>query len=80
MAMNTQEAQTMLASSAAPPDHRWCHRLSFKADRVVQELLADGYLGEVLSVELRSTTPAFVDKTSPLHWRQDREMSGYNVL
>ena len=33
-----------------------------------------------LSVELRSDTPAFVDKTSPLHWRQDREMSGYNVL
>ena len=33
---------------------------TFKADRVVQELLADGYLGDLLSVELRSTTPAFV--------------------
>jgi predicted dehydrogenase len=83
MAMNTQEAQTMLAASRRKP-----HLITqvvpspftFKADRVVQELLADGYLGDLLSVELRSTTPAFVDKTSPLHWRQDREMSGYNAL
>jgi len=83
MAMNTEEARTMLAAARRKP-----HLITqivpspftFKVDRVVRELLADGYLGELLSVELRSTTPAFVDKTSPLHWRQDQELSGYNVL
>ena len=49
MAMNTQEAQTMLAASRRKP-----HLITqvvpspftFKADRVVRELLADGYLGK----------------------------------
>ena len=43
-------------------------------------MIEDGYLGEVLSVEVQALQTGFADFDSPLHWRQDRELSGYNTL
>jgi predicted dehydrogenase len=83
LAMNAQEAHVMLAASRRKP-HLVTQVVpspfTFKADRTVRELLADGYVGELLAVELRVTTEAFVDTTSPLHWRQNQDLSGYNAL
>ncbi|GBD11299.1 1,5-anhydro-D-fructose reductase [bacterium HR23] len=83
MAMNAREARMMLDAS-----RRYPHLVTqivpspytFKVDRTVQELLAQGFLGELLALELRSCSPNFVDRESPLHWRQDRTLSGYNTL
>lgn len=83
MAMNAQEAHEMLAAARRKP-HLVTQivpsPLTLKVDRTVRELLADGYLGDILSVEMRSTTDTFADKSSPLHWRHDRDLSGYNIL
>ena len=54
--------------------------LSFKVDNMLQEMIGDGYLGELLSVELQSLGPEFVDKSGSLHWRHNRDISGFNIL
>ena len=83
MAMNAREAQAMLAASRSNP-HLVTQivpsPLTLTVDRSIQRLVAEGYLGEVLAVELRSTTSAFVDRDSPLHWRHDVDLSGFNTL
>ena len=32
-----------------------------------------------MSVEIQSLT-GFADRESPMHWRQDRDLSGFNIL
>ncbi len=46
----------------------------------VRELLREGFLGEIREVVVIGAGDAFADPTAPLHWRQDAELSGYNVL
>jgi predicted dehydrogenase len=53
---------------------------TFKVDRLLQRMISDGYLGELLAVEVQVLGPDFVDNSSPMHWRQDRSLSGYNIL
>jgi predicted dehydrogenase len=54
---------------------------TLEVDATLQSLLAEGYAGEVLAVELQATQGAkFVDRDAPLHWRQDVNVSGLNVL
>lgn len=83
MTMNAKEAHEMLDASRARP-HLVAQivpsPMTFKVDNLLQELIGNGYLGEVLAVELRVLGPDFVDTNSPLHWRQDRDLSGYNIL
>ena len=83
MAASAQDARDMLNASRRRPDltaQIVPSPLTFKVDNVLQDMIADGYLGELLSVELQSLGPDFVDTTSPLHWRQDRDISGFNML
>jgi predicted dehydrogenase len=49
-------------------------------DATVQALLAEGFLGEVLAVELQSSPGRFVEPDAPLHWRHDASLSGHNIL
>src|SRR6185369_10936543 len=42
--------------------------------------LAEGYLGEVLAVELQAGQGNFVEPDAPMHWRQDLSLSGHNIL
>lgn len=83
MAMNAREAHLMLEASRARP-HQVAQIVpapfTFKVDRTIQELVASGYLGSLLAVEMRVTQSSFVDRDSPLHWRQDTDLSGYNTL
>ena len=83
MAMSAAEAHAMLDASRKKP-HLVTQivpsPITFKVDRTIQDLIADGYLGEVLSVDLAWSTGGFIDHDGPFHWRHDRDMSGYNIL
>ena len=83
MAMNAAEARTMLEASRRVPNlvtqlvpapH------TLWADATLKSMIADGYLGDVLAVEVRATQGKFVERDAPLHWRQDMSLSGFNVL
>ncbi|MDP3063675.1 MAG: Gfo/Idh/MocA family oxidoreductase [Chloroflexota bacterium] len=83
MAMNAEEAHAMLEASVERP-HLATQIVpapqSLKVDAYVQELVAQGFLGEPLVAEMRIGDGAFPDPSAPLHWRQDRALSGYNTL
>jgi predicted dehydrogenase len=84
MAMNAAEGREMLAASRKAP--RLVAQLvpsppTLEFDSTLATLIADGYVGEVLAVELHTTQQSgFVDREAPLHWRQDVTLSGHNIL
>ncbi|MCH8350293.1 MAG: Gfo/Idh/MocA family oxidoreductase [Chloroflexi bacterium] len=83
MATSAQEARDMLNASRLRPDlvaQIVPSPFTFKVDGLLQKMIGDGYLGELLSVELQSLGPNFVDTDGPMQWRHDRDLSGYNIL
>lgn len=52
---------------------------TLRVDKTLKRLLVEGYLGELLAVEVRAGG-TFLDKTAPLHWRNDFDLSGYNIM
>jgi len=81
MAMNLEEAKKM-------------HEASLKSDRVAMivpapfylesealllEMVAEGYFGDWLEIHLRGMGGAY-DPSTPLHWRQQRVLSGNNIM
>jgi len=83
MAMDAEEAHIMLDASRAHA-HLVTQvvpaPMTLKVDRLVQEFIADGYLGDVLSVDLTSHIGDFVDFDGPHQWRSDRDLSGFNIM
>jgi predicted dehydrogenase len=83
MAMNTAEARSMLAASRAHPElvtQIVPAPLTLKVDRTIRRLIDEGYMGDVLSLDLVSHLGGFVDRSGPMHWRYDRDLSGYNIM
>ena len=83
MALNAGEARAMLAAARRKPNvvaQIVPSPFTFKVDATIRDLIAGGYLGEVLAIDLRAAQRDFVDRESPLHWRQDRDLSGYNIM
>ncbi|MBN1558200.1 MAG: Gfo/Idh/MocA family oxidoreductase [Lentisphaerae bacterium] len=83
MAMNAAEAGRMLAAARAHPERVAQvvpSPLTLHVDNTVIRLVRDGALGRLLAVEVRSATGAFLDPEAPLHWRQDADLSGNNML
>ena len=83
MAMNAAEAREMLDASRRRPDlvaQIVPAPMTLRVDRTIRELIADGYLGDVLSADVVVHQGGFVDRDSPFHWRHDRGLSGYNIL
>jgi predicted dehydrogenase len=82
LAMNAAEARQMLAASRAKP-HLVTQVVpgphTFPSDPMVMQLLAEGYVGEVQSVDLRVGT-GWLDRDAPMHWRMDRVYSGLNAM
>ena len=83
MAMNAAEGRRMLEASRKAPSliaqlvpapH------TLEVDATIQSLIADGFLGEVLAVELQAGQGRFVEPDAPIHWRQDVTLSGHNIL
>ena len=73
----------MLATAQAHPDlvaQIVPSPFTLRVDRTIQDLLADGYLGELYAMTVRGTVPGFVDPGAPLTWRQRQDRSGLNIL
>ena len=83
MSNTAAEAREMLAVSKQHPD-LVCQLVptstSYVVDKALRRLLDEAYVGEVLSVEIQRVQRSFADFGGELHWRHDREFSGYNVL
>ena len=83
MAMNPEEARAMLAAARAHPDlvaQIVPSPFTLRVDRTIQDLLADGYLGDLYTLTARGTVPGFVNPEAPLVWRQRQDRSGLNIL
>ena len=81
MAMNAREAREMLQASRNAP-HLVCQVAPvpfYGLERTIGLLMADGYLGDILSVEMAVHT-GFVNREAPFIFRHDRDLSGYNVM
>jgi predicted dehydrogenase len=83
MAMDVAEARRMLAAARRAP-HLVTQLVpapnTLEVDATLQALVAEGYVGEVLAVEIRAAQGRFVEPDEPLHWRQDATLSGLNVM
>jgi predicted dehydrogenase len=82
MAMNAQEARAMRDAARARP-HLVAQvvpsPMTLGVDATIKRLIAEGYLGDLLAIEVREGS-AFLDRAAPLHWRQDFDLSGFNVM
>lgn len=82
MAMNAAEAKAMLAASRRRPElvtQIVPGPPTLEVDAKVKELLESGYFGQLHALEL-SVPTGFINPEAPLHWRQDKALSGYNIL
>ena len=91
MAMDAQEAHEMLDASRQFP-HLVTQIVpapsTLQVDRTIQDLIAYGYLGQLLALKLRVSdghgradrADTFMNTDGPLHWRHNRLLSGYNIM
>jgi predicted dehydrogenase len=68
------EAHPELTTMISPPPH------FMRGDRAVRKLISEGYIGEPRNVVVQSYADAYLKPDSPIHWRQNWDMSGLNVL
>ena len=83
MAMDAVEGRRMLEAARRAP--QLVAQLvpaphTLEVDSTLTRLLAEGYTGDVLAVELNAAQGSFVDRDAPLSWRQDTALSGLNTL
>ena len=83
MAMDAADAHIMLEAARHHPDQVTQivpapHTLNL--DKTIKELIEEGYVGDVLSVDASITQGGFVDVKKPFHWRQSRDLSGFNIM
>jgi predicted dehydrogenase len=82
MAMNAGEAHAMLAAARANPQlvaQVVPSPFSLGVDGTVRRLLAEGYLGRLLAIDVRDNG-GFIDTTAPVSWRQEIRYSGMNTM
>jgi predicted dehydrogenase len=53
---------------------------TLRVDRTIQDLLADGYVGDLYAMTVRGIMPGFANPETPLHWRQQQDLSGFTIL
>jgi predicted dehydrogenase len=83
MAMDLDEARRMLGASRSHPElvaQLVPSPMTLGVDNTIIRLLREGYLGDLLALEVQANGSSFLDRDSPLHWRQDRNMSGNNIM
>src|SRR4029450_3977508 len=83
MAMNAAEGRRMLEASRKAP--KLIAQLvpaphTLETDSTMTQMIKDGYVGDVVAVELQAAQGRWVDPAAPLHWRQDITLSGHNIL
>ncbi len=82
MARDASEAHAMLAVAQAHPKlvaQIVPSPFTLGVDKTIQRLLAEGYLGDFLAIEVRAGGQ-FLDPDAPLHWRHDFDLSGFNTM
>lgn len=83
MANSAAEAREMLAAAQRHPDlvaQLVPTSTSYSVDNLLKRLIADGAVGDVLSVEVQRLHTSFAAFGGELDWRHDREFSGYNAM
>ncbi len=83
MARNAEEAHRMCDVAHRHPDlvkQIVPSPFGLVQDQHVKELIEEGFLGEIREVIVIGATDAFAKADAPLHWRQNAEISGDNVL
>ena len=84
MAMDAAEGRRMLEAAHRAPGvvtQLVPSPPTLEVDATLTKLIAEGYVGELLAVELTAAQNArFVDREEPLHWRHDVALSGHNVM
>jgi predicted dehydrogenase len=83
MAMDASEARRMLNASRSHPDlvaQLVPAPYTLELDQEVRDRIREGYTGRLLAIDVRAVSGAFIDQSSPLHWRQDTRLSGVNTL
>jgi predicted dehydrogenase len=82
MAMNEKEAVEMLQSARKHP-HLVTQIVpspfSFGVDKTIKRLISENFLGDILSVEIMDRGN-WIDRESPLHWREEVDKSGLNIM
>ena len=84
MAMNSDEALQMLDASKRAP-HLVAQIVpaphTLEIDQTVIRLISEGYIGDLVNVKLHVGTGSdFPNPDTPLHWRNDRDLSGNNIM
>ena len=83
MANTAQEARDMLDASLRHPElisQLVPTSQTYRIDNVLKRMINDGFLGEILSVELQRLQTRFPTVDGDLDWRHDVAFSGYNTL
>ena len=89
MAMDAREAHEMLDATREKPDLIAqvvpAPFVDKALEGTIKELIKEGYLGDLLSVDVTVVRPGaryrgFIDRDGPYHWRNDRDLSGYNIM
>ena len=80
--MDAGQAHEMLEASRAKP-HLVTHVVpapfTLQADQTIKDLLDEGYVGDLLSVDV-NVQRGLLRRDSPFEWRHDRDLSGYNIM
>jgi predicted dehydrogenase len=83
MAMNAAEAHQMLEVSRARPGlvtQIVPSPFGLRAHQVVVDLLADGFIGDLREFVVLGASDVFANPRAPIHWRQQAQFSGLNML
>jgi len=83
MANDAAEARDMLSVSRSYPQlisQLVPTSTSYVIDNILKRLLAENYIGELLSVEVQRVGRNFASYGGELDWRHNREFSGLNVM
>lgn len=82
MAANAHEAHEMRALAQLHPEliaQVVPSPMTLRVDATIQRMLANGDIGDLLAIDIRDGN-AFLDRDTPLHWRQDADLSGVNIM
>lgn len=84
MAMNAAEAHAMLACSKEYPGQIAQivpAPLTLALDATIMDLIGDGYVGDIIMVDARiNAGSGYPQWDGQTHWRQDRVLSGNNIM
>ena len=83
MAMNAGEAHDMLDAANASPGlvtQIVPSPFTFVIDETIRSLVAEGYLGDVLAIDMNVNGNQFLEREAPVSWRHDRDLSGLNIM